>query len=303
MEIKVAKTAGFCYGVQRAVDTVYDAIEDKKKKGTDGKIYTYGPIVHNDIVVNDLREKGVEIIDDIEELKRLRDRGELENSTVIIRAHGVGRDVYDIINSAGAHVRLADATCPYVKKIHELVKNAHDAGERVIITGSPTHPEVIGILGEIKNDAVVIENCEEAEKLKFPENSHFCLVSQTTFNLEKFEDIVDIFCKKGYDIRVLNTICNATKQRQIEAKKLAEESDVMIVIGGKNSSNTAKLYDICRSECKDTYFIQSKEDLSIEADSVRCVGITAGASTPKTIIEEVLDYVRHEFWRFREDAR
>ena len=301
MEIKVAKTAGFCYGVQRAVDTVYNAVEESKnenKADKAGRIYTYGPIVHNDIVVNDLRNKGVGIIEDEDSLRRMLDDGSLQNSTIIIRAHGVGKNIYDLINSSKDNIKLLDATCPYVKKIHELVRDAYQKGERIVITGSRSHPEVIGILGQINNDAITVENINEAEAVILPENEPVCLVSQTTFNLEKFEDIVAIFQKKRYDIRVLNTICNATKQRQIEARSLAKESDIMIVIGGKNSSNTAKLYDICKSECKNTYYVQSKEDLSIEADSVRCVGITAGASTPKTIIEEVLNYVRHEFWRF-----
>ena len=303
MEIKVAKTAGFCYGVKRAVDTVYNAIEENRSESQPRKIYTYGPIVHNDVVVNDLREKGVGIIENYEELKDMKDSGALRHSTVIIRAHGVGKDVYEFLDDGESDIKLMDATCPYVRKIHELVRAAKDRGESVVITGSSTHPEVIGILGEIEYDAYVIENVNEAKELSIPDNKPVCIVSQTTFNLEKFEDIVDIFCKKLYDIRVLNTICNATKQRQTEARSLAREADIMIVIGGKNSSNTAKLYDICKSECEDTYYIQSKEDLKIEAGSVRCVGITAGASTPKTIIEEVLNYVRHEFWRFREDAR
>jgi len=297
MKVKLAKTAGFCYGVERAVNTVYDEIRSGQR------IYTYGPIVHNDMVVEDLRKQGVGVITDLDDLRARIRAGELENTAVIIRAHGVGQEVMDVLTSAG-DIRIVDATCPFVKKIHDIVKEHYAAGERIIITGTKTHPEVQGILGQISGDASVVENTDEAYALAddpavrnaSEEGCRFCLVSQTTFNTEKFKDIVDIFKKKLYYVTVVNTICNATQLRQKEALALSRECDAMIVIGGKHSSNTAKLYDICSKECSATYFIESLDDLNETIDqSVRCFGITAGASTPKTIIQEVLKYVRDEF--------
>ena len=291
MEIKLAKTAGFCYGVQRAVDMTETALLENPA----GKIYTYGPIVHNDLVVERLKRKGVGVISDFAELKKLSDEGKLCGATVVIRAHGVGKEVYALLQQAGAGIRIADATCPFVKKIHRIVREHYAAGEQIVITGSASHPEVIGILGQIGGHAVVIENAGEADKTDFDADKPLCIVSQTTFSLQKFEDIVAIFKKKQYNMRIINTICNATQMRQKEAAELARECDAMIVIGGRNSSNTAKLREICQSECKKTYFVQSAEDLNETLNSVRCVGITAGASTPKSIIEEVLNYVRNEF--------
>ena len=293
--ILVAQTAGFCYGVQRAVDFAYEACgTDKSGKG-DGKIYTYGPIVHNDYVVKDLEKRGASVIPDFDTLRRMKETGELNGASVVIRAHGVGREVYELLSEERDHIKIIDATCPYVRKIHKIVQEHAARGELIIVTGSGKHPEVIGILGQIKGDALVIEDASEAEELQLKDNPHICLVSQTTFSLQKFEDIVAIFKKKQYNVDIINTICNATKMRQTEAANLALECDAMIVIGGRNSSNTAKLCDICRSGCKKTYYIQSVEDLDDTLDSVRCVGITAGASTPKSIIEEVLKYVRDEF--------
>lgn len=290
MEVKIAKTAGFCYGVKRAVDAVSKAVEDGNKK-----IYTYGPIVHNEQVVEELSKNGVKVINDIEHLKELASNGSLNEAVVVIRAHGVGNDVYDIINSCES-INLIDATCPHVKKIHDIVREHYKKSETIIVTGSRIHPEVMGILGQIGGDAIVIENISDAENLTISPESHVCMVSQTTFNMQKFEDIVDILNKKVYYMNVINTICNATQRRQAEAKELSAECDAMIVIGGRNSSNTAKLYEICQSECDKTYYIQSLVDLKETLDNtVRCVGITAGASTPKSIIEEVLKYVRDEF--------
>ena len=313
MKVRLAKTAGFCYGVQRAVDAVYSELEKDKRK-----IYTYGPIVHNETVISELEARGVGIIPGREELERLclyssgkadagtkmengREMkkagsgkaedcsfdGPLSSATVIIRAHGVSAEEEQMLKASGAEI--IDATCPFVKKIHKIVKEHYAAGEHIIVTGSREHPEVAGILGQINNDAVVIGSAEEAENLDLSETGKYCLVSQTTFSVQKFKDIVDIFSKKRYIVNVVNTICNATQMRQEEALALSGECDAMIVIGGKNSSNTAKLYDICRKLCEATYYIQSSAELEGMLDSsVRCVGITAGASTPKSIIEEVV---------------
>ena len=275
MEVTVAKTAGFCFGVKRAVEKVYEQIGKTEKP-----IYTYGPIIHNEQVVGDLQEKGVEVIDTLEELKTIRD------AVVVIRSHGVGKDVYDILKENG--VEIVDATCPYVKKIHRIVEKQTAEGRRVLIVGSEDHPEVQGIKGWGDERTKVIENMDDFRRLELPEDEKLCIVSQTTFNYKKFQDLVEKISKTRYDITVLNTICNATQERQVEAMRIASQVEVMLVIGGKHSSNTQKLYDICRKECKNTYYIQTLGDFNPECiSSVRSVGITAGASTPNNIIEEV----------------
>ena len=283
MEVIVAKTAGFCFGVERAVNQVYDHI-----KNENGPIYTLGPIIHNEEVVRDLEEKGVKVLNSENEILTLTE------GTVIIRSHGVGKHIYDMLKAQG--IRIVDATCPFVKKIHRIVQEQNLQGRRVIIIGDETHPEVEGIKGWGDARTMVVKNEEQMEKLPSFTGEKLCIVSQTTFNYNKFQDLVEKFEKKGYDILVLNTICNATQERQVEAERIASQVDAMIVIGGKNSSNTRKLYEICQKECKDTYYIQTLDDLNPESvNSVRSVGITAGASTPKKIIEEVHTNVRIKF--------
>ena len=275
MEITVAKSAGFCFGVQRAVDSVYKELEENS-----GKIYTFGPIIHNEQVVEDLNKKGIEVIDTVEQLK------EIKEGTVVIRSHGVAKEIYDVLEQQ--KLKMVDATCPFVKKIHNIVLDESNNGKTIIIIGNDNHPEVEGIKGWVNGEVIVINKEEQIEKLSLPEQTKACIVSQTTFNYNKFKDLVEIIRKKGYDITVVNTICNATHVRQVEAQKISSKVDGMIVIGGKNSSNTQKLYDICRNECENTFYVQTVKDLNLhELKSLKSIGITAGASTPKNIIEEV----------------
>ena len=282
MEVILAKSAGFCFGVKRAVETVYE------QTGTENQIYTYGPIIHNEEVVKDLESKGVTVLEGEEDLRKL-DKG-----TVVIRSHGVPREICEMIEKKG--LTCVDATCPFVKRIHRIVEKESGEGRRIIIIGNPGHPEVEGIMGWSHTPAAVIESAEEAEKFTCLPGEKLCLVSQTTFNYNKFKELVEIFQKKGYNITIVNTICNATEERQTEAREIADKVDAMIVIGGKHSSNTRKLYEICSRECADTYFIQTLDDLHLDLPkSVRLVGITAGASTPNKIIEEVQNYVRINF--------
>ena len=284
MEVIKAKSAGFCFGVKKAMETVYQQIEANGNK----PIYTFGPLIHNEEVVKELKSKGVEVVDSVEELK------ELKEGTVIIRSHGVSKDIYKIMEDNG--IECVDATCPFVKRIHKIVDKESAQGKKIIIIGNDGHPEVEGIKGWSNTPAVVIEKEEEAVEFSCKSEEKICIVSQTTFNYNKFKELVEIFEKKGYDISVVNTICNATEERQTEAKKIAAEADVMIVIGGTHSSNTRKLYEICKNECENTHFIQTLDDLNLELPkSVRLVGITAGASTPNNIIEEVQNYVRINF--------
>ena len=283
MEVIVAKTAGFCFGVKRAVEQVYEQIAKAEKP-----VYTYGPIIHNEFVVKDLEKKGVCVLNTEEELSALTD------GIVVIRSHGVGKHIYDLLEAH--HITVVDATCPFVKKIHRIVEKQTAEGRRVIIIGSPEHPEVQGIRGWGNDTTLVVEKPEQIDDLLLSKEEKLCIVSQTTFNYKKFQDLVEKFEKKGYDILVLNTICNATQERQVEARRIASEVEAMIVIGGKHSSNTQKLYEICQKECKNTYFIQSLGDFNPECvNSVRSVGITAGASTPNQIIEEVHTNVRIKF--------
>lgn len=284
MEVRLAKTAGFCFGVKRAVETVYEQVE----KCIDEKIYTFGPIIHNDEVIKDMQSRGVEVIRSEEELKNLN------SGVVIIRSHGVPKRIHTILEERG--ISCVDATCPFVKKIHRIVERESEAGKHIVIIGDASHPEVQGIKGWVKGDVTIIKTEEEAEQFVMPSDKPVCVVSQTTFNYNKFKYLVEIISKKSYDISVLNTICSATKERQTEAESIAKEVDMMIVIGDKHSSNTQKLFEICRNACNNTYYIQTLDDLDMnQLKSVQTVGITAGASTPKNIIEEVQNNVGINF--------
>ena len=283
MKVIKAKTAGFCFGVKRAVDTVYEQVD-----ACSSLIYTYGPIIHNEEVVRDMESKGVVVLRSEEELDAL------EKGTVIIRSHGVGKWIYDKLEAR--NIRIVDATCPFVKKIHNIVRKASAEGAHIVIIGNPDHPEVQGIRGWAGEKVTVVQDKESAEGVDFGKKEKICVVSQTTFNYNKFKDLVEIIRKKGYDIIVLNTICNATKERQEEAARIAERVDAMIVIGDRRSSNTQKLFEICRNACMNTYYIQTLDDLDMnQLRSVETVGITAGASTPNKIIEEVQNNVRINF--------
>ena len=277
MKIILAKSAGFCPGVRRAVDMVYE--QTKEKEGIE-PVYTYGPIIHNDEVVNDLEQKGVKVIHSLDELDHL------VKGTVIIRSHGVSRHTCETIEAKGFHI--VDATCPFVKRIHNTVEEQGKEGRDIIIIGNPDHPEVQGIRGWCLTPSTVIQTVDEAVSFSQQNDKKLCIISQTTFNYIKFKELVEILCKKGYDINCVNSICNATAVRQEEARTIASKADAMIVIGDKNSSNTQKLYEISKKECENTYYIQTLVDLDLTAfESIRNVGITAGASTPNNIIEEV----------------
>ena len=289
MEVKVAKTAGFCFGVQRAVDKVYELIGS-----CPDRLFTLGPIIHNEEVVNDLEKKGVRVASE-DDLRTLP-----EGSTVVIRSHGVGKEVYDHLEEYG--LSYVDVTCPFVLKIHRIVEKESRAGAHIVIIGDPDHPEVVGICGWCMGPYTVIRTEQDALDFVFPIDKNICIVSQTTFNYNKFKDLVEILREKRYDntvlniLNILNTICNATEERQREAKSIAGEVDTMLVVGGRHSSNTQKLFEICKKECENTYYIQTPVDLDSEMfHRSSCVGITAGASTPKKIIEEVQEHVRIKF--------
>ena len=282
MKVELAKSAGFCFGVEKAVNTVYE----EAKKGND-IVYTLGPIIHNEEVVKDMKKRGVEAV-------RIEDLASLPKGTVIIRSHGVSREIFNFVKRSGH--RVVDATCPFVKKIHAIVSVQSGKGKTVVIIGNPEHPEVMGIRGWGDENTYAVENIEQFINLGLKKDEEIIIVAQTTFNHKKFQEIIDKISLLGYDVRCFNTICNATQERQAEAKNIASNVDAMIVIGDKKSSNTGKLVEICQEECKNTVFIQTLEDLDYDALlSVDSVGITAGASTPKHIIEEVQNIVRSKF--------
>ena len=278
-EVILAKSAGFCFGVERAVNRVYEEIS----KG--GNIFTYGPIIHNKEVVADLQSKGVRVVETPEQIK------EISEGTVIIRSHGVPRETDTLIRESS--LQCVDATCPFVKRIHRTVEAESAAGKQIVIVGNPLHPEVTGIMGWSSTPVKVIQSIEDIQKLDFPAETEICVVAQTTFNAKKFQDLVDYLKEKEYNVICVNTICNATHERQSEARSIAARADIMIVIGDRSSSNSAKLYEICRKECPQTYFIQTWNDLHLTLTGAeKVIGITAGASTPKNIIEEVYNHVR-----------
>ncbi len=209
MEVLLAKSAGFCFGVKRAVEKVYEQI------GKNEEIYTYGPIIHNEEVVKDLESKGVRVIEGEEELK------ELTGGALVIRSHGVPRKIYELIEKNG--LTCIDATCPFVKRIHQIVEKESRQGKKIVIIGNAGHPEVEGIRGWSSTPATVIESVEEANNFMPDDTESLCIVSQTTFNYNKFQELVEIFQKRGYNVNVVNTICNATEERQKEAGEIAAE--------------------------------------------------------------------------------
>lgn len=270
MEIKVAKNAGFCFGVNKAVKTSFDL-------NYDGNKYTMGELIHNRNVIEQLEKKGIKAINNLDQLK--------EGDCVIIRAHGIGEKAYDDLK--GLNVEIIDATCPYVKRIHEIVKKEYESGNKIVIVGDREHPEIIGINGWCEGKALIISHEKEAEQLPYYDQKA-AVVSQTTFKRAKYEDICEVLKKKFAFVLKFDTICNATVQRQSEADKLSKEVDVMIVIGGKNSSNTQKLFEICKENCSETYLIENADELPLFDKNARTVGITAGASTPEMVIKEVI---------------
>lgn len=271
MPIKIAKTAGFCYGVRRAVNEVYD------RAGKNEKIATLGALIHNDSVVEDLKKKGVAVYESVEEVP--------DGTTLVIRTHGVGKSIYDKIEQRG--LEYVNLTCPFVEKIHNIVKEHHNKGYQIVIIGDKNHPEVRGINGWCEESAVVLyaDTDEIPQKL---EKMPVCIVAQTTINKNIFVQKVQILKNTCQTPIIFDTICSATKDRQAEAEELASESDLMLVIGGKKSSNTKKLFEISKKHCPDTYFIENFEDIpqNIFLKNKK-IGITAGASTPGGIIEEV----------------
>ena len=273
MEIILAKSAGFCFGVKNAVKTAYEKAE------TETELYTYGPIIHNKTVTDDLEKKGVHVIEDLDSAPA--------GGKIIIRSHGVPPKVYEDIEKRG--FEYFDCTCPFVKKIHRIVEDRHKKGMEIIITGSPVHPEVVGINGWCGNSAVIISSVEEAKAFELEKGKKYALVSQTTFQTDTYDEIADIICEKT-DAELNRTICLATAERQHEAVEIAKQVDCMIILGDKKSSNTRKLYEISKKYCENTFLCETFVDLDLKfVLKYGKIGITAGASTPPAIIKEAVN--------------
>ncbi|MDD6564570.1 MAG: bifunctional 4-hydroxy-3-methylbut-2-enyl diphosphate reductase/30S ribosomal protein S1 [Clostridiales bacterium] len=268
MPIKVAKTAGFCFGVKRAVNSVYEALNEGKK------IATLGDVIHNRQVMDDLASKGVYSYDFVEDIPN--------DCTIVIRAHGVGKDVYEKIGDRP----YIDLTCPFVSKIHRIVEKYYNDGYQIVIIGDKNHPEVIGINGWCNYEACVIDS-ELSEICTNFDKKPICVVAQTTIKKEYFVQKVQILKKACKSTIEFDTICSATRNRQEEAAKLAANSDCMIIVGGRQSSNTKKLFEISSKLCSDTYHVETADELPQK--QYYKIGITAGASTPARIIREVVN--------------
>lgn len=271
-EIIVAKSAGFCFGVKRAIELAYQQLD------TDQPTYSYGPLIHNKEVTNDLARKGINIVDELDTITE---------GAIIIRSHGVGRDIYEEIANKG--LACVDGTCPYVKKIHEIVYEAVRCGNHILVAGNRNHPEVIGIVGWCKNNVTVLETVAEAERFSVDKCREYVLVSQTTLRKKLFDDIIFVLKRKKISFGIHNTICSATQKRQKETEELSKNVDKMVVVGDVNSSNTQKLVEICKKNCNNTLHIETICDLLLNNfQNDDRIGITAGASTPPAIIKEVV---------------
>ncbi len=268
MKIRIAENAGFCYGVKRAIKIADEALEKNKL------IYSLGPIIHNPQVVNEYEKKGLKVIEHIEEAK----------GAILVRSHGIPPLIYKQISEK--ELKCIDATCPFVKEAQDYAKQLYEEGYFVVIIGDKNHPEVQAHIAYANHKALVINSIQEAKNI---EATKIGVISQTTQSVDNFVSIVSELVKKAKEIRIFNTICDATEKRQESAKELAKKSDLMIVIGGKNSANTRKLYEICLNFCKKVYHVETKEELKKEwFENVENVGITAGASTPNWLIEDVI---------------
>lgn len=271
MEVKLAENYGFCFGVKRAI----------KMAESSPNSLTIGPLIHNPKEINRLAENyNVKVIEDIDNLQN--------NTSVIIRTHGIPKEDYQKLKTINA--KITDATCPYVNKPQQICENMQDEGYDIVIFGDINHPEVKGVMSYAKNPIVVL-NKEELKNYKIREK--VAVVSQTTKKVSDFQDIVNYLVLHFQEVRVFNTICNATFENQDSARELSKNVDIMIIIGGKNSSNTKQLFNICESNCINSYLIESKSDLVKEwfVDKKVC-GVTAGASTPDWIIEEVINEIK-----------
>lgn len=290
--ILIADNAGFCFGVKRAMNMAWNELDKSDKVA----IYALGPLIHNKQAVAKYEERGMLTVDTIEEIEKIESekaRQGIKTSKdreMIIRSHGVSKSVYD--EAKLKDIPIIDTTCPFVRKIHYLANKCFEEGKQLIVIGDKNHPEIIGINGWSSHSAIIAKNLEELRNISFDTNKDYFIVAQTTMNEKEFDAIIDYIRSLDIKFEVENTICSATRVRQESARELAHKVDLMIVIGGRHSSNTQKLVKICQ-DIVDTFSIETKEDLDRNLlDKYHTIGITAGASTPDWIIEEVINFLR-----------
>jgi 4-hydroxy-3-methylbut-2-enyl diphosphate reductase len=273
MKLKLAKKAGFCFGVKRAIDITFDLAKESKKG-----VYTYGPLIHNPQVVDELKRKGIAAINELESS---------DINTLIIRTHGVSPEVYEKTSEMGYN--LIDLTCPFVKKAQNYAKILRDENYQVLIIGNEDHPEVKGLIGFAGDNVMVVKDAASLPKL----NNKVGLIVQTTQRFDTFREVVLEVISRAREVKIYNTICDFTAQRVKETRELACMVDVMVVVGGKNSSNTNQLVKLSHSVCNNVYHIETQDELEKEwFHNVKNVGVTGGASTPHWIIEEVVKKIR-----------
>lgn len=290
--ILIADNAGFCFGVKRAMNMAWNELDKSDKVA----IYALGPLIHNKQAVAKYEERGMLTVDTIEEIEKIesekvrRGINASKDREMIIRSHGVSKSIYD--EAKLKNIPIIDTTCPFVRKIHYLANKCFEDGKQLIVIGDRNHPEIIGINGWSSHSAIIAKNLEEIINISFETNKDYFIVAQTTMNEKEFDAIINYIRSLDIKFEVENTICSATRVRQESARELAQKVDLMIVIGGKHSSNTQKLVKICQ-DIVDTFSIETKEDLDRNLlEKYHTIGITAGASTPDWIIEEVINFLR-----------
>ena len=280
-ELLIAKTAGFCFGVKKAIDSINLKLVEYKE------LYSVGQIIHNERVVEDLSKKGLKVVSDEEAMS-------LKNKNVVIRSHGIEKEKLSILIQNNNNI--IDLTCPYVKKIHKIVEEYSKKGYVIIVIGNSAHEEVKGIVSYSENEIYVIDDEDLIKTLKIDKNANILVVFQTTFNVQKGQKLVENLKKLYYNILMFNTICNATSVRQEETSDLSKKCDSFLVIGSNTSSNTKKLYEIAKSNIDNVYLVNSIDDLkNISIGQNDILGVSAGASVPDYLIQEITDYARTKF--------
>lgn len=280
-ELLLAKTAGFCFGVKRAIDSVSKALDEYDE------LYSIGQIIHNERVVDDLSKKGLIVLNDDEALTLIK-------KSIIIRSHGIEKE--KLIALQNNNNNIIDLTCPFVKRIHNIVSEASNHYDVILVIGNNDHEEVKGIVSYADIDIFVINNENAVNALKIDQKSRILVVFQTTFNIGYGQKLVAILRNMFYNLTVSNTICNATEERQEETRKLAQVSDSFLVIGSNSSSNTQKLYEIAKDNCQNVYLVNGVNDLNnVRIGKNDILGVSAGASVPDYLIQEITDYARTNF--------
>jgi (E)-4-hydroxy-3-methyl-but-2-enyl pyrophosphate reductase len=275
MKISVVKNAGFCFGVKRAINLAFE-----KAKRTGKKVYTFGPLIHNPQVVEELKREGVHPVQNLKKIK---------SGTLIIRSHGVHPRI--LLEAKKKGLKIIDATCPFVRRAQRNARALHKEGYQVVVVGEAHHPEVQGIIGYADDQAKVINS--NTRELDFFRGKRVGLIAQTTLNLDTFKQVTGKLLEKAKEIKIFNTTCNATANTQKATLEMTKDVDLMIVVGGKNSANTSRLAKLCQEKGKTTYHIETASELKSRwFKGIRSIGVTGGTSTPNWIINQVVEKIR-----------